>query len=684
MSDSQEQKIKFIPDTEANEDAFGVHTQTAKALSEILASNIKNTIRTIGLLGDWGSGKSTVIKYTRDILEKKQPGDFFFFTFDAWLHQGDAPRRSFLESLIDEGCKRQLLQKEKYTELKEKIQGRHENHEIKTTPIFTIWGVLIAFSILFIPLAARMYDYNSPIFSYKNMPPLILTSLPVLIAFCNYLFWRDIKQYIGINNRTLCFAAGAILLGSLRLWGEHIAIDLVQENLSLISLGSALGSCLFLILGMVEFCKYNRDFFMIHREEYKDRSIAELFINKSTSRVTNRIIKTPDPTSIEFSALFHNIIVDFCLKGKVVVIIFDNLDRVEKNVGLNMWAMIRSLLTNRTGQHSDKYVEPYVIIPLDKTSIDLLYDTESDTGSERSNSFTDKTFDVVLKLSPPIFSDWEEYLERQIAYSFGSIVSAREYAAINKFVRFSNGQKNHYLSKITPRKLNAVLNKSAAKCLLWGNEIPICTVFYYILFEDVLGENLENVKTAPLQQVLLGNDSTWLESLASLHYGVPRTKAMQIYLEPQIVETVQVGNVEGFVELSSIPGFATVLERVVEKNEAARADARYILSLAAFMEHLKLNDFEIFRIKSMVPALYSLFNAAEKWTYDEASMRGVRIFLDAGVGAVEQILERMELSLTKACRIGCQALLVLLGCWLRERWLRYDNIFMSLVMGGSL
>ena len=69
MPDSQEQQIKFIPDTEASVDAFGVHTQTARALSEILVLNVQNTIRTIGLLGDWGSGKSTVIKYTRDILD---------------------------------------------------------------------------------------------------------------------------------------------------------------------------------------------------------------------------------------------------------------------------------------------------------------------------------------------------------------------------------------------------------------------------------------------------------------------------------------------------------------------------------------------------------------------------------------------------------------------------------------
>lgn len=647
MPDFKKQNIKFISDAEAIEDAFGVHTQTARALSEIITSNIQNAIRTIGLLGDWGSGKSTVVKYTHDILEKNQPGKYFFFTFDAWLHQGDAPRRSFLESLIDCGCKNNLLQEEKYAALKGKIQGRHENHEIKTTPIFTIWGVLIAFSILFIPLAARMYDNSASTLSLENLPALTLTALPLLIALCNYMFWRDKKLFSGITKKIIWLFFGAIFFGCLWFFNEDITQATGESALSQALKVSAPGFLIFLIWAILEFVKYNIKFFSTHREEYKDRSIAELFINKSTSRVTNRIVKTPDPTSIEFADLFHKIISEFCLKNKIVVIIFDNLDRVEKNIALNMWAMIRSLLTNKTGINCPSgYVEPFVIIPLDKTSIDLLYDTKSNTDAERSNSFADKTFDVVLKLSPPIFSDWEEYLEKQIQYSFGDIVSTQEYVAINKFFRFANEQKNHYLNKITPRKLNSILNKSAAKHLLW-NSVPICTIFYYILFEELLGEKLEWIKNAPLKQVLLNKDRDCLENLASLHYGVDKTKAMQIHIEPKIIEAIQSGNIDNFIENSKIPGFTTVLERVIEKNETTKGDIRFILNLTTFTERLSLNGSEIFRVKGMIPNLYILFNSAEKWSYDKTSLQGLRVFLDAGIGTIDQILERMALSLNE-------------------------------------
>ena len=190
---TQEAKIRFIPDKEADHDAFGVHTQTAKALSEIIVSNINNTIRTIGLLGDWGSGKSTVVKYAQSILEKEHNDKFFFFSFDAWLHQGDAPRRSFLESLIESGCASGALNKSQYDKTKEIIQGRQEEHTINTTSIFTVWGVLIAISILFIPLAARMFNNTGDIFTTRNIFVFTLTSLPLLVALTNYILWRDKK-----------------------------------------------------------------------------------------------------------------------------------------------------------------------------------------------------------------------------------------------------------------------------------------------------------------------------------------------------------------------------------------------------------------------------------------------------------------------------------------------------------
>ncbi len=53
----------------------------------------------IGLEGSWGSGKSNMI----GILKMKYLKDtHFIYEYDAWGHQEDLQRRSFLESLTNE------------------------------------------------------------------------------------------------------------------------------------------------------------------------------------------------------------------------------------------------------------------------------------------------------------------------------------------------------------------------------------------------------------------------------------------------------------------------------------------------------------------------------------------------------------------------------------------------------
>lgn len=655
---TQEIKIKFIPEKEADHDAFGVHTQTAKALSEIIVSNINNTIRTIGLLGDWGSGKSTVVKYTQRMLEKEHCNKFFFFDFDAWLHQGDAPRRSFLESLIEKGVECNVLDKEQYDKTKETIQGRQEEHTINTTPIFTVWGVLIAISILFIPLAARIFDNSGPIFTSKNIFAFTLTSLPLLIALTNYILWRDKKIFKGVPVSTILLAIASFCV----FFGAY-SIESFSDILSRINIRSETSRTILMVTGIAliflaikKFYNKNIDFIKKHKTPYKDSSILELFIKKATDRVTNKIIKTPDPTSIEFSSIFHKIIQDFNAKGKEVVIIFDNLDRVEKNTALKMWAMIRSLLTEKGTYiiEESAYKDPFVIIPLDQTSIKEFYGSSIDEKDERANSFSDKTFDVVLRLSPPIFSDWEAYLSQQLSNVFGSLVSAEAYIAINKFFRFNHEQKNQYLSKITPRKINSILNKAAAQYLLWKEGIPICTIFYYIVMEEYLGENLSKLSDAPLQSTISTIDSDWIENIASIHYGVEKSKAIQVYIEPDIVESVTNGNFNLYMEKSIVPGFITIFEKTIEKSEVIKSDARYILNCALFASKLKLNPVDTLRIKSILGQLHELFVETKKWPADTTSIEGARVFLDEKLAVPSSLIEHMAISLDDTGRQWAQ------------------------------
>ena len=97
------QFAKRINDDPSDEDGFSGHghTRTAQALKQELLQ-LSNEDGAIGLEGDWGSGKSTVIRLAEDLISKDSSHDheFLFFEFDLWIHQTDDFKRAFLISFL--------------------------------------------------------------------------------------------------------------------------------------------------------------------------------------------------------------------------------------------------------------------------------------------------------------------------------------------------------------------------------------------------------------------------------------------------------------------------------------------------------------------------------------------------------------------------------------------------------
>ena len=94
---NEELNIKFIKDAPSDEDFFGSHGRVSGAVADVIIE--PNGIQSIGLLGSWGSGKSTVVKQVEDRLARSAQ-NIHSFNYDAWLNQNAPPRRSFLEALI--------------------------------------------------------------------------------------------------------------------------------------------------------------------------------------------------------------------------------------------------------------------------------------------------------------------------------------------------------------------------------------------------------------------------------------------------------------------------------------------------------------------------------------------------------------------------------------------------------
>ncbi len=74
-------------------DAFN-HEAYARAIFSILSENPPPL--SIGLLGPWGIGKSTIIGILLKLILQVKDGNLRSIYFNAWKYSGDAFRRQFL------------------------------------------------------------------------------------------------------------------------------------------------------------------------------------------------------------------------------------------------------------------------------------------------------------------------------------------------------------------------------------------------------------------------------------------------------------------------------------------------------------------------------------------------------------------------------------------------------------
>jgi hypothetical protein len=146
---------RLISDLPSETDEFGTeerpgaHERIADAIAALIRSEKGG--KTIGLEGGWGSGKSTVVNLLKARL--KPEDGFALMVFDAWAHQGDPLRRTFLENVIQHLLHlRWISDEKKWKEKLEEIRYRKKVTTQETSPRIGLLGKLLAVSLSLVPL----------------------------------------------------------------------------------------------------------------------------------------------------------------------------------------------------------------------------------------------------------------------------------------------------------------------------------------------------------------------------------------------------------------------------------------------------------------------------------------------------------------------------------------------------
>lgn len=569
--------VKFIEDCAAKDDSFGSHQALADTLARVITEHPQ--LKVVGLLGSWGSGKSTVLKLLAGQLPPDGVIKTHIFTYDAWLHQSDPPKRAFLERFVDFLEKdADVLNVADWQEQIDILNRRIEDIETRSTPHLTGPGWIVFLSILFLPLGTRFTSsdwYDKMMSSLPSNPAGWVFALGVLLMLLPFL-----------------------VIGGIKLWGGD------------------------------------------------SRSLPAILLSKQAPKENKRIIKTPEPTTIEFQQLFRDILDKVSARDRRYIIVIDNLDRLPADEAVAMWTTIRSFFLGTAGKPEERAKLPGILLPVDEGSIQKLFPAGDDQAAA-VRSFMDKTFDLTFHVPPPVLSDWHDYFARQLHAALGNAGDEQTGLQISRIF----GRTLADGDAVTPRTLNKLVNAIAALWMQRGaSQVPLVSIGYYVVHRSRIEKDIYEVLAEPRFD-MADVDADWQRSLAALHFGVAPDKALGVLLRNRLAHALDGALPEPIQEASTITGFERVLIKAVDDIPDRGSLVNAISALSgAKLEMTPWISFVWKRLRSKFVALEDQMGdqaAALRALLQNCPSKDRPLFLQDAAAAVTKLSSRGELP-TKA------------------------------------
>lgn len=496
MKDKEITYPRFLDNKPCKEDLF--KGQSHKKIAQNIANVLENNnVKIIGIDGGWGSGKSNMVYLLKDILEKTNPNKYRLFIYDAWGHQEDLCRRSILEELTESLTDETQKAILNNNKWKEKLNNLlSKKRKLKTKTIPKLSGGII-FSALAVVITPILNIVTSNLESICCK--VLITSIPllVIVLYIIILFIGNLYRYLKKKNFLWCLK-----------------------------------------------CTMTETF-NIYTDKQKENTIFET-------------ISEEEASSREFRSWMHEI--DEDLGDNVVIIVFDNMDRLPTGKVQELWASIHTFFAD------EDYKKIKVIVPFDRKHIksafkseDIIVERENNNSKCYGNDFINKTFDAIYRVSPPVMSDWKLYFEERWKDAFNSDVS-------NKVTQIYD-----LLSDvITPREIIAFINEFVSIKQISDSNIPDEYIALFIFGKDVISDNPNNEILAPSYIGPLDfrykNDLDLPKFISALYYQLPPEEALDTIYTEKLKQALDDPNKDQMESLQSNENlFFPILENAITK-----------------------------------------------------------------------------------------------------------------------
>lgn len=463
----------FISNKPTGEDSFegGAQQKTAEKIVSLIQENYYSP-KVIGVEGEWGAGKSNLV----EIIKSKLDNNYVTFIFDVWGNQEDLTRKSFLEQivnqLIDEKC---FTDKSYFERIKEELLAKKSKRKNEKIPIVRPFWLVMASCLLVFGFLNSMYDN-------------ILKDSD-LIKSINFGIFKPILSIY-------------LIPFFLFLW----AINLI----------------------IVEYKN--------HKKNNPDKKFWDIlsyitywFQGKEIVTTENEITLEEEPSVYRFRDYFKKIEQEAKKNGKKIIVVFDNLDRLEKEKIKALWSSIHTFFSE-----SKDELDSWVLIPYNKE--ELLSHLNNDGNSETGIGFIEKSIPINFRITPPVVREWEDFFNIKLNQAFGNIIIPE--TEKNNLLKIFD---NYYVKTIKPRQIINYINSIVSYYLqreedILNGEIKVSHLGVFVFAKDeILNDPVKQILSKDYlstinAEELFEFDESIDKSMSALAFGVPVEMADEVLI----------------------------------------------------------------------------------------------------------------------------------------------------------
>ena len=326
----------------------------------------------------------------------------------------------------------------------------------------------------------------------------------------------------------------------------------------------------------------------------KDKGWKDIFNSKNwafleeeaNENITQEVSKEDERSSIEFERYFDQImeIVFKNSKIKKLILVVDNLDRIDVHDALKIWSTLQTFLSQRTQTWNKKewFDRIWIIVPYDAEGLSCLWNRSTDgTNQNLSKPFFDKCFQLRIEVPKPIFSGWETFAKRMMDDALEGWTQSDK----DELIRVLRMTRKDLTDIPTPREIKNYVNQAGFLASQWGHIMSISSIAYYVCWKELANKTTDEIKSELVKNELIDSKHKTLlpekciKELAGLVFGVTPKKGFQLLLEPEISMALKNGDGERLKKLceNHNDGFWHIFNYHIEHHDM---DLNFVLTSA--------------------------------------------------------------------------------------------------------